>query len=79
MSFIASRVKVPQIQRQGLNMTKIVDWDLKPHQNLCVKLASFFYSSICMNLKSFLYFEIFCVFYFVIISKTFVYVCSELS
>ena len=32
---ISSRVKVPQIQRQGLDIADNVDWDLKPHLNMC--------------------------------------------
>ena len=55
MSCILSRVEVPQIQRQGLIKAEIVDWDLKPHLNMC----SFLYSGIYMNLKPFLHFCIF--------------------
>ena len=35
MSCISSRVKVPEIQRHGLDIADIVDWDLKPHLNMC--------------------------------------------
>ena len=41
MSYISSQVKVQKIQRQGLDIADIVDWDLKPHLNIC----DFFYSS----------------------------------
>ena len=33
MSCISRRVKVPKIQRQGLDIADIVDWDLKPISN----------------------------------------------
>ena len=42
---ISSWVKVPQNQRQSLNMAESVDWDLKHHLKnvcVCVKLTSFF-------------------------------------
>ena len=35
MACISSRVKVPKIQRQGLDIADIVDWDLIPHLNMC--------------------------------------------
>ena len=33
-------------------MGEIVDWDPKPHLNVCVKITFFFYFSIC-ELKTF--------------------------
>ena len=35
MSCISSRVKVPKIQRQGLDIADIVDWDLILNLNMC--------------------------------------------
>ena len=35
VSCISSWVKVPKIQRQGLDKADIVDRDLKPHLNMC--------------------------------------------
>ena len=42
VSCILSRVKVPKIQRQGLDIADVVDWDLKPHLNIYVKLTFLF-------------------------------------
>ena len=53
----SSRVKVPQIQRQGLDLAEIVDWDHKRHLNI-----------IMYELKTFFVFWDLFVFYFVTIS-----------
>ena len=42
MSCISSRVKVPQIQGQSLVIADIVDWDRKPHLNMCALTLLFF-------------------------------------
>ena len=51
MSFISSQVKVLQIQRQGLDIADIVDWDLQPHLNMCALNLLFYPSSYMHELK----------------------------
>ena len=53
MLCISSRVKVPKIQRQGLDIAVIFDWDLKTYLNMC---------AICMYLKPFVFRDFFRVF-----------------
>ena len=71
---MSSRVKVPQIQRQGLDIADIVDWGLKPHLNMCALNRLFILVAICMNLKPFIFWDLYVFyscFYFIIIKLSF--------
>ena len=71
MSYISSRIIVPQIQRQGLDIADIVDWDLNPHLNICALTLLFILVAICMNLKPLVFWDLivfYLCFYFIIIS-----------
>ena len=74
MSCISSRVKVPQIQRQGLDTADSDDWDLNPHLNICALSRLFILVAICMNMKTLVFWDLFVFylcFYFIIIKLNF--------
>ena len=64
--------KSPKNSEAMSRYADIVDWDLKPHLNMCTLNWRFFILvAICMNLKPFVFWDFFLCFYFIIIKLNF--------